>query len=387
VAKALAANSPWINVLKGGTFASGQGDTVKSVVEMQAAPGDSLAVPTFINDTEVCGTRGDQDLTGKVDFSYALQTKRGNGPKICVKQGFGAFKSGYLSAEDALRKLIVQYLNADVQAQLVIKSATKATADSTGNINSNVVGGSEADIDIDFSGLALPDSPMSFKYLHSLARKLKEELFGEMFAASGSGMAHFRVIGGDQIIESFRDETGVEKGIIALTEGGYKMGETMITAYGFEQSPAYRGLAFGITHRPLRFNTIDGGTGLPNFIDPVEVVSDSATNTAYAQVSQEWLEATYEILVLIADGSFERQTPERYTGEGTFKFAPQLFMGELNWHYQIDNDCNEWGDYGWHKYQITRAYKPLRPQHIIPIMFKRCIGDLGLTPCTDGSAS
>ena len=128
-------------------------------------------------------------------------------------------------------------------------------------------------------------------------------------------------------------------------------------------------------------------TGLPNFIDPVEVVEDSATNTAYAQISQDWLEATYEIIVLIADGSFERQTPERYTGEGTFKFAPQLFMGELNWHYQIDNDCNEWGDYGWHKYQITRAYKPLRPQHIIPVMFKRNQTDLGLTPTSGGSAS
>jgi hypothetical protein len=71
--------------------------------------------------------------------------------------------------------------------------------------------------------------------------------------------------------------------------------------------------------------------------------------------------------------------PEQYVGEGTFKYAPQLHGGELEWHYVKDNEANAWGDYGWHKYQITRAYKPLRPQHIIPISFKRKQVDLGLT--------
>jgi hypothetical protein len=62
-------------------------------------------------------------------------------------------------------------------------------------------------------------------------------------------------------------------------------------------------------------------------------------------------------------------------------------MGELEWHYQIDNQCNQWGDFGWHKYQITRAYRPLRPQHIIPILYKRCIADLGLVNCATTDAS
>jgi hypothetical protein len=41
-----------------------------------------------------------------------------NGPHVNVKQGYGAFKSSYLTAEDSLRKLVTQYINADVQAQL-----------------------------------------------------------------------------------------------------------------------------------------------------------------------------------------------------------------------------------------------------------------------------
>jgi hypothetical protein len=169
--------------------------------------------------------------------------------------------------------------------------------------------------------------------------------------------------------------------MIALTTGGYKLGENTLTAYSFETSPAYKGIAFGVDQRPLRasgFNA-DGTLAL---IDPVTTVTNATKNTAYARPNQAWLDADYEVGFLIADGSFERLVPEKYIGEGSFRFAPQLHMGELEWHYQIDNDCNVWGDYGWHKYQITRAYRPLRPQHIVPILYKRCEADLGLTDCT-----
>jgi hypothetical protein len=91
--------------------------------------------------------------------------------------------------------------------------------------------------------------------------------------------------------------------------------------------------------------------------------------------------------VLTAEGTFERQTPEQYTGEGTFKFAPQLHGGELEWHYVKDNDINEWGDFGRHHYQIERAYTPLRPQHIVPVIYKRPQVDLGLTALPDDSSA
>jgi hypothetical protein len=380
VARCLAANSPYIGVLNGGVFASGQGDVVTSAVEMQAAPGDSLAVPTFVAYRDIAGDVGTKERTGKVDFTYQLQSKRGTGPKVSVKDGFGAFKSSYVSAEDALRKLLTQYINADVQAQLWLKSATKGTCDSTGTLAANTVGGSETDISIDCTSLALPDSPLSFKALHAWARHLKEGLFGDMFPAENKVQQHFRFIGSSDIIESFRAEVGVENVLLALTQGSYKLGEQAVTAYSFETSPAYRGIGFGMTHRPLRFNVIDSGTNLPTLLNPVTVVNDSSTLTGYSIPNATWVNATYEIGMLLGEGSFERQTPEQYTGEGTFKYAPQLHAGELEWHYVKDSGSNMWGDYGWHKYQISRAYKPLRPQHIIPIIYKRAVSDLGLTP-------
>lgn len=384
VAKTLAANAPYVNIISGGTFPAGVSDEIRSVVQMQAAPGDSLAIPQFVCDTELCGTLGHDDRVDTIDFTARLESFRGRGPRICMKKGYAAFKSSYTMAEDSMKKLITQYINADIRAQLYLRSASKFTAVAGYDFNSIFTGGSETDLGVKFAPL-LPTGPMTFKALHYLARHLKEVLFAEWFA-SDQGMPHFRFIGGSDQIEYFRSEVGVQNVMIALTTGGYKLGETTLTAYSFEQSPAYRGIAFGVDQRPLRATGFNGD-GTLALVDPVTIISNPAKNTAYAKVNPSWLAASYEVGTFIADGSFERLTPERYVGEGSFKFAPQLHMGELDWHYQIDNSCNQWGDYGWHKYQITRAYKPLRPQHIINVLYKRCQADLGLVDCTATSTS
>lgn len=383
IAKALAANSPYLNVISGGTFPSGVSDEIRNVVQMQAAPGDSLAIPQFVCDTDLCGNLGHEDLVDTIDFVTRLESFRGRGPKICVKKGFAAFKGSYIMAEDSLKKLITQYINADVRAQLYLRSASKFVAAAGYDFNSIFTGGSETDIGVKFAPI-LPTGPMTFKALHYLARHMREVLFAEWFSTD-KGMAHFRFIGGADQVEYFRSEVGVENVLIAFVTGGYKLGEVSLSAYSFESSPAYRGIAFGVDQRPLRatgFNP-DGTLAL---VDPVTIISNPARNTAYAKANPAWLNADYEVGTLIADGSFERLVPEKYVGEGSFKFAPQLHMGELDWHYVIDNGCNTWGDFGHHKYQITRAYKPLRPQHIVPILYKRCEADLGLVDCTDTSS-
>lgn len=384
IAKALAANAVYLNVIGGGVFPSGTSDAIRSVVQLPAAPGDSLAIPTFVCDTDICGQSGAQDLTDTVDYTLRLESFRGRGPNICVKKGYSAFKGSYVMAEDSMKKLITQYVNADVRAQLYLRSASKFTANANYDFDSLWTGGLETDLGVKFAPL-LPTGPMTFKALHYIARYLREVLFGEWYSSEG-GMPHFRFIGGSDQVEYFRSEVGVQNVMVALTGGGYKLGETTLTAYSFEQSPAYRGIAFGVDQRPLRatgFNP-DGSLALVN---PVTIVSNPARHTAFAKPNPAWLAAPYEVGILIADGSFERLVPEKYVGEGSFRFAPQLHMGELEWHYLKDNQCNEWGDYGWHHYQITRAYKPLRPQHIIPLLYQRCRADLGLVACNDATAS
>lgn len=382
VAKTLAANSPFIGLLRGGTFASGISDTVRSSIQLQAAPGDSLAIPTFVASTSLCGTSGSQELTGAINLSYQLEGKRGKGPRVCVKQGYAAFKTSYTSAEDSLSKLITQYINADIRAQLYLRSGSKFTAAAGNNFEDIFVGGSEADTGVLFATGIAPTGPMSFKALHAVTRYVKEALFGEFFPADGKGQAHAKFIAGSDQIELFRAE--VNPSLTALTTGQYKLGEEGLVGYSFETSPSYRGLAFAVDQRPIRAAGFLGN-GTLDVINPVTVVTDGATNTAYAIANTTWLNAPWEVGFLVFEGSFERQVPEKYVGEGTFKFAPQLHMGELNWHYKEDNDCNLYGDYGFHKYQIERAYRPLRPQFVIPVLYKRCRADLGLPACDSGA--
>jgi hypothetical protein len=351
---------------------------------MQAAPGDSFALPTFVCDTEICGQQGSQDLTDTVDFTLRLESLRGRGPNICVKQGYAAFKGSYVMAEDSLKKAVIQYINADIRAQLYLRGASKFVANSGYDFNSLFTGGLETDLGVQFAPLA-PTGPLTFKALHYIARYMREVLFAEWYSQDG-GMPHFRFIGGSDQVEYFRSEVGVQNVMMSLTTGGYKLGEQTLTAYSFEQSAAYRGLAFGVDQRPLRatgFNP-DGTLALVN---PIVVVSNPAKGTAFSKPNPAWLAAPWEVGTLIADGSFERLVPEKYVGEGSFKFAPQLHMGELEWHYVIDNECNARGDFGWHQYQITRAYRPLRPQHVVHLLYKRCPADLGLLACSSSDAS
>lgn len=382
VAKCLAANSPFINLLEGGTFASGVSDTVTSSIQQQAAPGDSLAIPTFVASTALCGTSGSQELTDAVNLTYTLEGKRGKGPRVCVKKGYAAFKSSYLAAEDSLTKLITQYINADVRAQLYLRSASKFTAAAGYNFEDLFVGGTEADVGVQFATGILPSGPMTFKALHALARYAKEALFAEFFPGDGKGMPHAKFIAGSEQIELFRAEVNPQ--MVALTTGQYKLGEEALTGYSFETSPAYRGLAFAVDHRPLRANGVNEDGDI-DVINPVEIVTNSGKNTAYARANPDWLNAVYELGFLVFEGTFERQVPEKYVGEGSFKFAQQLHMGELDWHYKIDNDCNLHGDFGFHKYQIERAYRPIRPQHVIPVWYRRCRADLGLGECDSGA--
>jgi hypothetical protein len=256
VAKALAFNSPFINVLQGGTFASGVSDTVQTAIQMQAAPGDSLAIPTFVPDQEICDEIGTQELTDAINLSYRLESKRGYGPKVCVKQGFAAYATSYSAAEDSLKKLITQYLSADTRAQLYLRSGSKVVCRAETDFSTLFRGGAETDIGIGFDPAIVPDAPLTFKFLHYLARYAKEALLADMWPAEGKGQMHFKFIGSSDIIEAFRAETGVKEVLLSSQQGSFKFGNDALTGYSWETSPAYRGIALGCDQRPLRSEAV-----------------------------------------------------------------------------------------------------------------------------------
>jgi hypothetical protein len=336
--------------------------------------GQSLTKPVFTADASVCGTIGNAATVGSTVYSWGLESMRGYGPKVCVKTTRTAFKESYSRAAESMEAGILEIMNADIRSTLVSRSGLKFVAITATDFDTLLTGDMQA-IDTPFY-TTLPNAPMSFKSLLKLASFLKEDMLAEPFSSDVGEF--FKVITSFDQNEVFRNESGVKTDLNYLTTGRYDLGGKTLQGYSF-QGP-YRSFAFGIDPQPLRFNALDGVTGQPVFLEPI--VSTAASKGNVQRPNPTWIAATYEVGFLIAGNTFKRRTPENYVGESPFKFAPQLHMGELKWHHIVDNDCNVWGDYGMHIYQISRAYEPIRPHHVIPFAYKRCTADLGLTACT-----
>ena len=361
IGRVLARKSPYINSIDGGTLPN-VSDVVRSVVEEMAVPASSLAAPVFVNDTTLCGVGANPDLVGSTEYSFQLQTLRGAGPRVCVKQARTAFKGSYLQAQVSLEKTILQIINADIRYQYLILSGIKFVANSTQTFTQNLTGDMQA-LGTKFAAI-LPDAPMNFKTLYKIGSFLREEMLAEPFATRDGEF--FQVMASADQIENFRNDADVKEDLIGLTTGSFRLGEESISGYQFM---GYRGFAFGIDQQPLRATGFDGSGDLV-LVNPI--ISQSVDNGFAQRRNPAWVSAPYEVMFVIAGDAFKRLVPESYTGEGTFKFAPQLAMGELEWTYFRDNDCNLYGDFGQHIYQIQRAIQPIRPQNVCAIVYKRC---------------
>ena len=374
IGRVLARKSPYVNSIDGGTLPN-VSDVVRSVVEEMAVPAASLASPTFVNDTTLCGVGATPDQVGSTEYQFQLQTLRGAGPRVCVKQARTAFKGSYLQAQVSLEKTILQLINADIRYQYLIQSGIKYVVNSTQSFSANLTGDMQQ-INTQFAAI-LPDAPMNFKTLYRIGTFLREEMLAEPFATREGEF--FQVLASSDQIENFRNDADVKEDLIGLTTGSFKLGEESIAGYQFM---GYRGFAFGIDQQPLRATGFDGSGNLV-LVNPI--VSTAVTNGFAQRRNPAWVSAPYEVMFVIAGDAFKRLVPEQYVGEGTFKFAPQLSMGELEWTYFRDNDCNLYGDYGQHIYQISRAIQPIRPQNVCAIVYKRCPFDGNPLACSTSS--
>ena len=371
IAKVLARKSPYINSIDGGTLPN-VSDVVRSVVEEMAVPASSLASPTFTADINLCGIGATPDRVGSTEYQFQLATLRGAGPRVCVKQARTAFKGSYLQAQVSLEKTILQLINADIRYQFLIQSGIKYTCSSTNTFNSNLTGDMQQ-INTQFSTNVV-DSPLNFKTLYKIGSFLREEMLAEPFASKDGEF--FQVLLGADAIENIRNDADVKEDLLYLTAGSFKLGEESISGYQFM---GYRGFAFGIDQQPLRSTGL-GEDGNLVLVNPI--IAQAVTNGFGQRRNPSWVNAPYEVGFVIAGESFKRLVPEQYVGEGTFRFAPQLSMGELEWTYFRDNDCNLYGDFGQHIYQIQRAIQPIRPQNVCAILFKRCPFDGQALPCS-----
>lgn len=371
----IALNDPYANILDGGTTPNNMGEEIKTLVTNRMVTGQSLTLPTFNPTIEQCGATGAKAKFGQTEFSTKLETLRGEGPLICLNQARYSVEDSYRIAEQNLKDAVKSLYAADVRGQLVTLSGLKATLYDGATQLDQILNGGYNQVSVNFKG-GVPTSPVSYKFLVALSNYMRDNLSPEFFG-EGSGQ-HFVFIAGSEQIEVLRNQADVKQDLLAFAAGSFKDTKDALQKYSFIEFP-YRGIKMGIDQQPLRFNTVNA-SGFPNFIEPlVETVTDYGVENA---TNPDWTSAQYEVGFLVSKGTFKRLVPERFVGEATFKFDPQFVMGELMWHYVKDNDCNQWGDFGKHLYQVMRAYQARRPHGVIPILYKRCSVDLGLSSCS-----
>lgn len=367
-------NDPYSNLVEGGTTGNNIGETIKTLVTDRLVTNQSLTEPSFSPTIEQCGTVGPKAEYGQTLFETSLETLRGQGPNVCVNQARYSVLDSYRLAEQNLKDAIKTVNAADIRANLTRLSGVKAVLRANASSLGQILTGGYNQVSVPFLG-GLPTSPVSHKFLIALSNYMRDHLSPEFFG-SGAGQ-HFVFISSSTQTEVLRNEAGLKQEMLGLVSGSDSESATALKKYAFIEYP-YRGIKLAIDQQPLRFNTVNG-QGYPNFIEPLV---RTATDFGHINsVNLDWVNAEYEVGFLVSKGAFKRLVPERYTGEGTMKFDPQFIFGELAWHYQIDSICNVWGDFGFHKYQIVRAFQARRPHGVIPVLYKRCAEDLGLTTC------
>ena len=371
----IALNDPYSNVFDGGTTQSNAGDTIETLVTGRVVTNQSLVQPVFDVAISSCGITGEAAEFGQTKFTTRLENMRGKGPTICVKQARNSVIESFNVAGQNLKDGIKSLMSADNRNQLLVKSGVKAVLYSNATQLSQVLSGGYNQVAVNFKG-GVPTAPVTHKFLVALSNYMRDNLSPEFFG-DGAGQ-HFVFISSSDQTESLRNQAGLKQELLAFVTGNDKGVGDALKKYAFIDYP-YRGIKLAIDQQPLRFNTVNG-SGFPVLIEPL--VRTASTTGFQNLTNPAWETAKYEVGFLVSRGAFRRLVPERYVGEGSFKWEPQFTMGELLWRNIIDNQCNPFGDFGYHLYQIERAIQARRPHGVIPVLYKRCAVDLGLSDST-----
>ncbi len=296
VIKVLAKKTPFTDVLEGGTMAAGISDTQRVVIQEVAVTNQSLVRPASTPYLQACGNIGPTAEMGSTEFDYTPAIVGGKGPLICVFNTWAAFKETYNSAEDSLRKGVVQVMNADVRINLVDASGCKMVL-RTGKSFDQLFDGNVNAINTAFPNIGLPNSSASFASLEYLGRFMREDLMVEPYQIPGDDDGVLKVIASQATIQILRNGADVKTNYRYIAAGSFKVGKDQLIKYGWEGP--YRGFAFGVDPQPLRFDTVDGN-GQPVLIEPY--INTEVTNGNANRPNPLWVRAKYEIMLVMGKG-------------------------------------------------------------------------------------
>lgn len=379
IARALAYESPYINVIKTGTFPAQTATQLLAVAQGRTFMGQNLAAPAASAMYGVCDNSLIQvDQNGTNQWAYSVDMFQGASEKICLNTAFSSFKESLLAQVDAQQQGVTQLINSDLRYQLFLRSGVKAVVQ-TGTTIPGMITGGENQIDVAVPAVE-SDATLDATTLLGFNRYMRSVLLAKPFGAGAA--AHARYIAGTDLLDELRNDMGgsiqgnaMVNPLGALAAGGDPTGRDALKSYLFEG--VIRGIMFGEDQRELRLNWNGAG------YDPVTPdIGDAASAGTVAITNPAWQEASHRVSFLFYDSSFQRLTPEAWTGEGKVRFDQQMFGGQLQFLSHGDMTCNLFKNFGVLAWQYARAIKPLRPWFVLPIISKRCLDSSTLETCT-----
>lgn len=372
IARSLAINSPWINVINTGTFAAGVSDVQRSVVQEAIAPALSQCAPQWGGFQ--CSLPPQTVCYGSTEYQYSPQQYFEKSCPFCLQTTFSAFRNALRMVEMSYTDHLQTLWNSWIRSQLLTLSATKVVADGTATSFSQIVANG---LNTAFPKRT-PTSPLTFKFAKFIADYLTNSLLaGDEFKWGTGMLKHFRLISDQATINGFRSDDAVRRDLRFIAAGS-PSGKEALTEYTWEGP--YQGISFAVDQSIIRVSGINLTTGAVCCVEPF--LSAAATKGTKRVVNPDWLSARYQISFMLAKNPVTREIPEEYLGEGLTKFERQNWGGRITWHNVIDNCDNITGNKGFHYWQLAAAMRPERPEFIIPILHLRCIDDMGLTTCT-----
>lgn len=372
IARSLAINSPWINVIETGTFQAGVSCTQRSVVQEAIAPALSQCNPQW--GAFSCNLPPQTVCYGSTEYQYSPEEYFERSCPFCLQSSFCAFRDGIKMAEMSYSDHITTLWNSWIRAKLLTLSSTKVTADSTATSFSEIVA---TGFQTNFPAGRTPNSPLTFKFVKFVANYLTHSLLAGSEFQWGSGQErHFRLITDQQTIDNFRNDDSVRQDLRFITSGCCGEKDNLLS---FSWEGPYQGIAFAVDQSITRVSGVRAD-GTICCVEPF--LSAAATNGTKRVINPAWLSAPYQISYLFAKGSFKRLIPEEYLGEGMTRFERQNWAGKIHWHNVPDNCENVRGNNGFHWWVLASAFRPERPEFVIPILHTRCVDDMGLCACT-----
>jgi hypothetical protein len=347
--------SPFLDILNGGEW---PGPTIDDVEILSASPPFSP-----IEATESCGS---------TEYTTKLGTVRGRGLNLNMRPAsLEAFQVDYHDVQGDLVDRIVDAVNTDARAELTMRSGLKAKLVNALDLEKGILSGGFQCIDVPFRNSLEPDMCLTLPCLALLSDWAEHEMLLEPFDTFSGPVV--KLIASSEIGDQFLGKVTTPD----VVYNRHKIGDEEVE--GFKWRKISSGIVYGEDKQPLRFNRLigKGEHTWPDIIEPkmdgfqfVRGLPEQIDNPAYAV-------ARFEIAYLAFSNSFMKMTPSRWS-MSELRPPKQYDHGELEFVLIRDHLENLYGDWGYHIFNLCRAYRPIRPHAVIPIAFARLAKDIDL---------